>query len=137
MEATQEILKLLRSLSDESKVTILLSSHMLHDVETLCDRVGIMNHGRLVACDKTDTLLSFDQTVVEVVLDSPEGAAKRLRQEPWVEHVDVKTGRIVVRLKDGSAHQLNQYLLHAGYRVSALMPRRRSLQEYFLNVVKS
>lgn len=137
VEATQEILKLLRTLADEAKVTILLSSHMLHDVETLCDRVGIMNHGRFVACDKTDNLLSFDQTVVEVVLESPEAAAKRLRQEAWVDQVELKTGRIVVRLKDGTAHQLNQFLLHAGYRVTALMPRRRSLQEYFLGVVKS
>ena len=137
VEATQEIVKLLRTLADEAKVTILLSSHMLHDVESLCDRVGIMNHGRLVACDKTDNLLSFDQTVVEVVLDSAEAAAKRLRHEPWVEHVDLKTGRIVVRLKDSTAHQLNQFLVGAGYRVTALMPRRRSLQEYFLGVVKS
>lgn len=137
VEATQEILKLLRTLADEAKVTILLSSHMLHDVESLCDRVGIMNHGRLVACDKTDSLLAYDQTVVEVVLDAAEGAAKRLRNEAWVEHVELKTGRLVVRLRDGTSHQLNHFLVGAGYRVTALIPRRRTLQEFFLGIVKT
>lgn len=137
VESTQEILKLLRALSDDSKVTILLSSHMMHDVELLCDRVAIMNHGRLVACEKTDSLLSYDQSVVEVVLDAAEAAAKRLRQETWVSSVELSPGRLVVRLQENAAHQLNAFLVGAGFRVTALMPRRRNLQEYFLNVVKS
>jgi ABC-type multidrug transport system ATPase subunit len=96
-----------------------------------------MNQGRLVACEKTDSLLSYDQSVVEVVLDAAEAAAKRLRQETWVSSVEMSPGRLVVRLQENAAHQLNAFLVGAGFRVTALMPRRRNLQEYFLNIVKS
>jgi ABC-2 type transport system ATP-binding protein len=136
-EATQDVLALLRRLAVDAKVTILLSSHMLHDVEALCDRVAVMNHGRLLACDKTENLLAYDESIVEVVTDTGDAAAKRLRQEEWVAAVEVKPGRLVVRLRTGSAHHLNSYLVGAGYRVSALLPRRRTLHEYFLDVLKS
>ena len=56
-EATQEVLRLLRCLADEAKVTIIMSSHMMHEVEQLCDRVAVLNQGRLVTCDRTETLI--------------------------------------------------------------------------------
>ncbi len=51
-----ELLELLRGLSVEQGVTVMFSSHILSDVETLCARVAVMHHGRLVACDSTQAL---------------------------------------------------------------------------------
>ena len=48
-EATQDILTLLRRLGEETRVTLLFSSHLMHEVETLCNRVAILNKGRLVS----------------------------------------------------------------------------------------
>jgi ABC-2 type transport system ATP-binding protein len=135
-EATQDILRLLRKLATESGVTILFSSHLLHEVESLCDRVAIINSGRLVSCERTDSLLSYDTSRVEVILDAPEAAAKRLSEFEWVEGVEVKPGRIDVQLRNGSVHQLNSFLVGAGYRISGVIPRRRTLQDYFLQMVK-
>ena len=137
VESTQEILRLLRFLADEAKVTVIVSSHMLHEVETLCDRVAIMNQGRLLACEDTDVLLSFDTTQAEVLVDAPEAAAKRLGTQPWVESVGVQPGRIHVKLQGASVHQLTAFLVSAGYRISGVIPRRRSLQDYFIKVLNS
>ncbi len=138
VESTQEILRLLRRLADDARVTVLISSHMLHEVEGLCDRVAIINKGRLVSCDRTDALLSYDTRRVEVLIDAPEPAARRLGEQPWVEHVEVRPGRLEVRLQDGGGiHQLNAFLVGAGFRISGLIPRKRTLQDYFLEVLKS
>lgn len=51
-----ELLLLLRELSTEQGVTVMFSSHILSDVATLCRRVAVMHHGRLVACDHLDRL---------------------------------------------------------------------------------
>ena len=48
-EATNRMIELIRALSLEKKMTVLLSSHMLHLVQKICDRVGIMIKGRRVA----------------------------------------------------------------------------------------
>ncbi len=138
VESTNEVLKLLRFLADEAKVTIVFSSHLLHEVEILCDRVAVLNKGRLIACEETESLLSFDQSQVEVLVDSPEAAARRLTGQSWVESAKVDTGRIYVRLKEGGTpHQLTAFLVSAGYRIMGVIPRRRSLQEYFLKVLNT
>ncbi len=137
VEHTQEILKLLRRLADEASVTIVLSSHMMHEVESLCDRVAIMNQGELISCDRTDVLLSYDTSHIDVLLDAPEAAAKRLATEDWVESVELKPGRLTVHLREPNAHQLTSFLLGAGYRINGVIPRRRTLQEYFLKALNS
>ncbi|HIJ66426.1 MAG TPA: ABC transporter ATP-binding protein [Candidatus Hydrogenedentes bacterium] len=135
VEGTHEILELLRRLAAESNVTIVVSSHMLHEVETLCDRVAVINKGRLVSCSPMDTLLSYDQTDVEVLLDAPEAAARRLALESWVESAEVEPGRLRVRIREANAHQLTAFLVSGGYRVSGVIPRRRTLHDYFLRVL--
>lgn len=134
-EHTLEITQLLRHLSDSASVTIVISSHTMYEMETLCDRVAIINQGKLVSCERTDTLLSFDISVVEVLIDSPEPAARRLRDESWVKSVEVERGRLRVKLNDSTPHHLNSFLVSSGYKVSGIMPRRRTLQEHFLKAL--
>lgn len=137
VEATHEILTLLRHLADEAKVTILFSSHMLHEVEQLCDRVAILNQGKLVACERTDALLSYDQSRVEVLLDGEEKAAKRLSEQPWIVEVQAKPGRVLVHLREDNVNQLASFLVNAGFQVSGIIPKRRTLKDYFLKVMNT
>ena len=134
-EATQEILRLLRTLSVEGRVTIVFSSHLLHEVEVVCDRVAVLNQGNLVACETIDSVLSYDPSCVEVLIDSPESAARRLKEEDWVQSVELKRGRLYVVLADANPHRLNTFLIAQGYRITGLTPRRRTLQDYFLKVL--
>jgi ABC-2 type transport system ATP-binding protein len=135
VESTIEVLRLLRFLADEAKVTIVFSSHQLHEVEQLCDRVAILNQGRLVSCEATDALLSYDQGEVTVLVDSPEAACKQLQAESWVESVRVTQGKLLVKLHEPNAHQLASWLVAGGFRVAGVIPRRRSLHDYFLKVL--
>lgn len=135
VEQSQEVLRLLRSLADDANVTIVLSSHMMEEAEALCDRIAIMNEGRLVTCDETEALISYDKTHVEVLMDTPETAARRLMQENWVRSVEVKRGKLLVRLHKPNPHQLNTFLIGAGYQISGIIPRRRTLQEFFLKAL--
>lgn len=134
-EQAQETIRVLRHLADTAKVTILLSSHVMHEVETICDRVAIINQGKIVSCESTDKLVSYDKSCIDVILDSPDAAAKRLAQESWVEDVELKRGVLVVRLKNPDPHQLAAFLVSAGYKITGLIPRRRTLQDYFLKAL--
>jgi len=55
-DATQRIISLIEGLAREQRMTILLSSHQLHQVQKICDRVGIMIKGRMVASGALDQL---------------------------------------------------------------------------------
>lgn len=135
-ESTRDTLKLLRMLAEEAKVTIIVSSNLLHEVEALCDRVAIMNRGRLLACERTDKLLSYNPKQVEVLVESPESATRRLMEQPWIASVQLHHGKITVQLGEGNVHQLTSFLISGGYIVSGIIPQRRSLQDFFLKVLE-
>jgi ABC-2 type transport system ATP-binding protein len=137
LESAQETLHLFRRIADEANVTIVLASHMLHEVELVCDRVAILSDGKLLRCDPVDTVLSYDGSHVEVLIDAPEAAARRLIEEDWVAEAQHHPGRIQVHLDGGTVHQLTAFLVGSGYRISGVIPKRRNLQEYFLKVTNS
>ena len=64
----KEIRELLRRLADEG-TTIFLSSHLLHEVEQICDRVAILNHGRVLAEGRVQELLRGKRDLEEVFMD--------------------------------------------------------------------
>ena len=137
VEHTQDILSTLRYLADEAKVTIVISSHMMHEVESLCDRVAIINQGNLVSCDSTEALISYDQSLIEIHTDAPEAAAKRLIEESWIEVAEPHSGKVIVHLSEPNPDRLIAFLVQNGIRVEAAIPRRRTLQDYFLKVLNS
>lgn len=68
---------LIQDLSREGK-TIVFVSHILHDVEVLCDRVGILNHGQLTQSISIETVLSSSISGIQVVLEARPGLALKL-----------------------------------------------------------
>lgn len=135
IEATQRSMELLQSLNANAGVSIIFGTHMLYEAETLSDRVVLMHEGHLVACEESEALHAYIPDQVEVLLEGAESAGKKLAEQSWIEHVDVRPGRLIVRLREKGVHQLNSYLVQSGYRVSGLFPRRRTLQDYLLKVM--
>lgn len=135
IEATQRGMELLRSLSTEAGVTTVFTTHILYEAETLSDRVAVLHEGQLIACEEGEAFHAYVPDQVEVMLEGAETAAKKLAEQPWVEHVEVRPGRLIVRLREKTVHYLNSYLVQSGYRVSGLFPRRRTLQDYLLKVM--
>ena len=88
----REIRQVVRDLQAADK-TILLTTHYMFEADALCQRVAVINHGRLVALDTPQGLkrLVRDQAVIEVELFGvPPEVVERIRREPYVEAVSVE-----------------------------------------------
>jgi ABC-type multidrug transport system ATPase subunit len=109
-------------------VTVFLSSHQLAEVEHLCTRVGIMDHGRLVL---QDDLSALRAPTGQVLVETPDPERAVALLDGTVDHRDGST--LLVRSDDAAA--LNARLVGAGLRVSALTPHARSLEEVVLSVI--
>jgi ABC-2 type transport system ATP-binding protein len=73
VELRQTLWKEIRAMNDRG-TTILLTTHYLEEAEELCDRIAIINHGQVVACDTTDALLKqLDNKTVLLLLSEPLG----------------------------------------------------------------
>ncbi len=137
VEGTRDTLRFMRRLCDEAGVTIVFSSHQMQEVELLCDRVAILNEGGLVACEEKETLLSWDLSEVELLVDRPAEAAAQLAELDWVVSVDARAGGLHLRLKGPQSGDLAAWLVGRGFQVSGLVPHRRTLEDYFLRVTES
>ncbi|HEX4981582.1 MAG TPA: ABC transporter ATP-binding protein [Ilumatobacteraceae bacterium] len=96
-EGVRELLELVDRLSDEQGVTVILSSHLLHQVEQVCDRIGIFVKGRLVALGTVEELATdLDQWVFSVGVDGIDDPATVLAGVAGVVDVRPADGRLVV-----------------------------------------
>jgi ABC-2 type transport system ATP-binding protein len=134
-EGTQEILSLLRDKVRKEGLTVFLSSHLMSEIEEFCDTAYVINHGRLVASGKVKDLLKPHERMVRVTF------AGRIPDQDFVSrHEQVRQLEVVaedtveIALASDDSAWLNQCLHEAGFRVSALAPKQKTLKEFFLSI---
>jgi ABC-2 type transport system ATP-binding protein len=127
----REVRQLLRALGDEG-ITVLLSSHLLGEVQQICDTVTIINHGRVVTGGPVDEVLQSQSTGAFTVgiADAPR-ALEVLQAAGFA--ADLQDGRILVeRVEDGAV--VARALADAQLYPSSLMPQRVDLEQAFLAI---
>jgi len=129
----QEFRGFVRSFVEEGR-TIVLSSHLLDEVEKTCDHVAIVDHGTIVAQGSIAELRG-DGHVLFVEADDPQRARTVLAGSRAVERVVDDGTVLAVSLLDLAAvPDLNRRLVEAGVAVRRLEPQHASLEQRFLEI---
>ena len=122
---------LIRSLGSGER-TVLLSSHLLGEVEQICDRVGVISGGHLIAESTVEELRGKGALLVGATpLDH---ARERVEQLLGAERVGVLDGTLRLDVDPATAGRINRELLGAGVEVTELRPVERTLEEVFLEM---
>ena len=112
--------------------TVLLSSHLLGEVEQICDRVGVISHGRLIAEGTVADLRGQAQLLVRA---DPLERAQRLAEQLYgIERVQVMDGALVLATDPAQAAELARVLVTNGFALSELRPVKRSLEATFMEL---
>ena len=127
----QEFYGLVRD-ARERGATIFISSHVLSEVEHVCDRVGIVREGRLVTVGQLDQLAGMRAHRIEIVFAGPP-PIERIRAIPGLEQISVDDHRVSGLLR-GEFEPLLAALANA--RVTKFESREPSLEEIFLGFYK-
>jgi ABC-2 type transport system ATP-binding protein len=112
--------------------TVLLSSHLLGEVEQICDRVGVIAGGRLVAESTVAELRGA--TTLRVAVDPVDRAARRARELLGADRVRVDGGALELAAPPDQAAWLNAELVAAGVAVSELRAHERELEQVFFEL---
>ncbi|MFL6182079.1 MAG: ABC transporter ATP-binding protein [Actinomycetes bacterium] len=127
----REVRQLLRALGD-SGVTVLLSSHLLGEVQQICDTVTIINRGRVVTSGAvTDVLESRSTGAISVAISDADAAASHLRADGFT--VRVEDGTLYVDGVEDGADIARALARHDRYP-SWLMPVQVDLEQAFLEL---
>jgi len=135
----KEVLDLIGSL--RGRCTVLMSTHILSDVERVCDTVGIIARGRLVVQSERQALLNrYALPAFELETNQVEALqlwAGQIGHEPWVKKCEVngETARILVTDVERAKQALLPSALQAGLLLRRFEELRPSLEEIFLGLV--
>ena len=129
-----EFRHLIHSLVAEGR-TVMLSSHLLDEVEKTCDFVAIVDRGEIVAQGPLDEMRGDDQPRVLIGVDQLDIARQLLEAMPGVAEVRVEDGLLHLALTDlDLIPELNRRLVEAGLAVRRLEPVQASLEQRFLAI---
>ena len=133
-EGMIEVRELIRSLGDGNR-TVLLSSHLLHEVEQVCDSVAIISKGRLIAQGEVSQLVAMSSSEqIRTKTTDNSKAHQILSALDWVEDVDTHEDSLLVTAPIERSSELTAVLARSEVYVAEMVPVRRSLEEYFLEV---
>ena len=128
-----EMRRLIRQLAEEEGKTVFLSSHLLHEVEQVCDRVLILDKGRLIAQGGVKELLSRARGI-EMRIDALEDAAAAMGRIPWVLEIETFEDRLVIDAPPERAPELLAALAGQDLFPFEVRPIVQSLENVFLKL---
>ena len=130
-----EVRDMIVNLRDERRLTIILSSHLLHEVEQICNRVAIIESGRLLYQGAVQELMAQGQRVrlkTDRVHDAFELLANR-RQLSVSRNGDQA---LYLDIRNEDIPDVNALLVQHGFRVMEISTQRESLEEVFLRLTR-
>ena len=129
-----EVRDLIQSLGTGGR-TVMLSSHLLHEVEQVCDSVAILSKGKLIAQGKVDDLVhSRGGERVRLRTTDNTKAVEVLSELDWVAEVTIKGESVVVTAPSERSPELSIALGQSEVYVTEMVAEEMSLEQYFLDV---
>jgi len=137
VELRKQLWDYVRSLHAQG-VTIVLTTHYLEEAEQLCDRIAIINHGKLIANEPTKDLLAMAQEkVVEVVVDRDVTRAPENLCFDKIELHGERTLAVTYRKDQVNAGEVLAALQREGLGIVDVSTREADLEDVFLNLTRA
>ena len=127
-----EVRDLIQQLGDGDR-TVLLASHLLNEVEQVCDSVAILSKGKVVARGGVQELIG-GQNRLRIRTTDDDAASAVLEGLDWVTSVATDQGALIVSAEPARSPEVSEALAAAGIYIAELRPEETSLEEYFLDV---
>lgn len=133
-QGMKEIRDLITNLSKDKSINFFVSSHLLHEIEQICNKVGIIKEGNLVVQGNVRELLNTDYERIEIIVQDRKSTINVLKQASFVKEIKDSGKNIEVIISKGEKINLNQYLVSKNIIIEQLLVRENSLEEYFFKL---
>jgi ABC-2 type transport system ATP-binding protein len=130
-----EVRELVRRLRDELGLTVMLSSHLLHEVEQICNRVAIIEEGRLLYQGPVADLFAKGSWI-KLRVDRVAEAYELLAKNPRLFLNRNGDQSLQVKMAEDEIPLVNALLVQHGFSVMELSPQRESLEQVFLRLTQ-
>jgi ABC-2 type transport system ATP-binding protein len=127
----REMREFIRQLATQEHLSVLVSSHLLSEIQLMCDRVAIISKGSVIRTDSVENLLAEQERVIWKA--EPLALAKELLQHE-TEVTEGLDGTLITLYSDSLLPEWNRKLVEAGVKVKEMRTQLPSLEDLFLEV---
>lgn len=138
---TKEIRELILKLNEEQGLTVVMTSHLLHEVQLTCSRVGIINKGRLLITESIENLtngmaIQGERSIEFKLSEMPKDMLRELDTLEGVSSVSHENDRLWVVAEKGSDMEISKTVVKHGPVILLMKPREYTLEEIFMKYYK-
>ncbi|MEZ5082988.1 MAG: ABC transporter ATP-binding protein [Bacteroidales bacterium] len=131
----RDIRNLIKYLNQEEGKTIILSSHNLQEIESIANRMIIINDGKKVVEGEVEKLLFEHHYYTSFHLNNPEKAEAQLKESPFeIEKIEHKNNILRIFCHRSEISKINKYLVEKGFDIETIK-MENSLEDYFLTLM--
>ena len=132
----QIMLRRIRNLSEQAGMAVVISTHILPDVETVCDQVLILSEGRLSLSDNLEVLSKPLATELHLkILGSIEDFVKSLHEQGLGATVSDRNAIVVQQADSGDTEKIWKAAGSADVRIRSMVPAKKTLEQIFMQAV--
>lgn len=128
-----ELRNLIKRLSKEEKISVLISSHLIAEIELICDRVSIIKDGTVLKNASVEELLSTKETFFE--LDDNEKGVKILKESLGIS-AKINNGRIEAVVDENKISDINKSFIKEGLKLKFVDKKHKNLEDLFLDITE-
>jgi len=130
-----DIRNLVNHLSRDLKKTVLLSSHILSEIELIASRLIIIDHGRSVVEGSVDELLNTSEMVVSFYMNNVEAGKNAIAESRWKERLrESGENSLVLLVDENETAMLNKFFVEKGIGITGIESRKK-LEDFFLQLL--
>jgi ABC-2 type transport system ATP-binding protein len=136
VELRQQLLENIQELNKQG-VTIILTTHYLQEAQQLCDRIAIINHGKLIALDKTDNLLNniFTKKII-FKLKNPKNIGEKLKSGLVINYPKPDLISITYNKNENKIEEIISEVKEKNIEILDILTEDADLEDVFLKLTK-
>lgn len=132
----KDIRELIQDLSKKYNVTFLISSHILSEIQAVCNRIGIIKNGHLKVQGYVEELLNKDKEIIEIHTKEKERTYRLLKNMNIPSTIENIEKGIRIEIDKGNFQKINKLLVSNDVNVENLYCKENSLEDYFLDMME-
>jgi len=135
--ATREVRELIMKLNRDKDLTVVMTSHLLHEIQMTCSKIGIINRGKLILLESMENLNKImsggeDRRVEFMLTETPPDLVNDLEAVKGIKSVTQENGRLFVYGHVDSDLEVSKTIVSHGAYILMMKPREYTLEEIFM-----
>lgn len=135
-DGIREMRNLLKLLSREHGISIMISSHILGEIEQIADTIGVLNEGRLVKEVAMEEIRHLKEEFIEVMVDDVKASSCVLESALGISSVRIMDDYTIRIYDKASVNAISKALISNEITIESIKQKQTSLEEYFLKLTK-